>query len=445
MQIIAHNDTYCITSDKRGEGTYGAVYVGHLKNDPTTQLAFKQLKQPDKLSGLIQHTNIREATFLSEMRDMLTLQENPFVPLIDIVLGDLLTTQNEELKQSLIIVMPLYQLELSKLLDSNMIQDFDLKHLLLIVMKLFSLVAKMHQLNFAHRDLKHNNIMAMQNWKFSIIDFGMVQYNPDVLIQQTYENEEVSNLNNEQNTFDLRSSTITALSWRPPEQYFSKAQLQEPHNVSILKQLNNGFKSDSYVLGIMILEFLLGLLVYRPKQPEDEGGLAEVIAMHFYISEYCQENKHLIKNSVNKTQILEHLNQLNSSQFQSFDNAVSWCRISYHKLILKSLLIRFYKELNEENVNVIKKLADLIVDLTQFDCLQRLEVDQLIKKYPEFYINDETEANLQLEKDCGQLGNPPKKTKMTMIQNFEELGGKLKGFVFKCVEGLESEEIKKWM
>lgn len=37
----------------------------------------------------------------------------------------------------------------------------------------------------------------------------------------------------------------------------------------------------------MILEFLLGLLIYRPKQPEDEGGLAEVVAMHFYISEYC--------------------------------------------------------------------------------------------------------------------------------------------------------------
>jgi serine/threonine protein kinase len=123
------------------------------------------------------------------MRDLLSLEENPFVPLVDIILGDLLISSNEDLRQSLIIVMPLYELELSKLLDSQLLQEFDLFHSTLLIKKLFSLIAKMHRLNFAHRDLKHNNIMATSQWKFSIIDFGMVQYNPTITVQ--VEDEEV--------------------------------------------------------------------------------------------------------------------------------------------------------------------------------------------------------------------------------------------------------------
>ena len=74
-----------------------------------------------------------------------------------------------------------------------------------------------------------------------------------------------------------------------------------------------------------------------------------------------------------------------------------------------------------------------------------MEVDELVKKYPEFYVGDEAELNLELEKDCGLLKELGKKTRMAMLNNFEELGGKLKGFVFKCVENLDNEEINKWM
>lgn len=76
-------------NDRKGEGTFGVVYVGYLKRDKTAKLAFKILKPSTKCYGIMQANNIREATFISYISDELgNVPENPFVPCLDIFAGD---------------------------------------------------------------------------------------------------------------------------------------------------------------------------------------------------------------------------------------------------------------------------------------------------------------------------------------------------------------------
>ena len=71
--IIASNETFAIAGDKRGEGTYGSVYGGYYRQDPSCQLAFKVMKDSESQSGLVQQSNIRELTFLTQMAEMTNL------------------------------------------------------------------------------------------------------------------------------------------------------------------------------------------------------------------------------------------------------------------------------------------------------------------------------------------------------------------------------------
>lgn len=68
------------------------------------------------MTGLVQHNNIREATFLAKISDELgNTPDNPFVMTLDIISGEELNVldQSSEIRKSLIIVQPLYYCDLS--------------------------------------------------------------------------------------------------------------------------------------------------------------------------------------------------------------------------------------------------------------------------------------------------------------------------------------------
>lgn len=116
------------------------------------------------------------------MAEMTNLQTTPFVPLLDVLLGDNLnlTSNAHELKKSLIAVMPYYPLEHTHIAFSSKTSAMNFEDIINLSKKLMSLIIKMHQLGYAHRDLKHNNVLVNTNWRYVLIDFGMVQFDPDL-------------------------------------------------------------------------------------------------------------------------------------------------------------------------------------------------------------------------------------------------------------------------
>lgn len=47
--------------------------------------------------------------------------------------------------------------------------------------------------------------------------------------------------------------------------------------------------SDSYVLGLMLLELVCGQVMFRPRSDEESGGLEQILGMMMYIDkDFCQ-------------------------------------------------------------------------------------------------------------------------------------------------------------
>lgn len=122
MTVIARSEKYVILGEKRGEGTFGSVYTGRMARDESCLLAFKVLKEQDKLTGLVQHNNVREATFLAQIsEDMANTPDNPFVMALDIISGDQLNVADPQsgIAESLIIVQPLYACDMSQIIQGK--------------------------------------------------------------------------------------------------------------------------------------------------------------------------------------------------------------------------------------------------------------------------------------------------------------------------------------
>lgn len=138
-----------------------------------------------------------------------------------------------------------------------------------------SLVVRCHRLGYAHRDLKPNNVMLDAVGQMRLIDFGMIQYYPgDVL-------PEGLNIAPPAHTMDCRSTAINALCWRPLEQMYSSTMLRagaDDLSREVYERLRNGYYADSYVLGIMIMEIMMGTHFYTAGKAEEDGGVEEVIA-----------------------------------------------------------------------------------------------------------------------------------------------------------------------
>ncbi|CAL6025570.1 Kinase [Hexamita inflata] len=448
--IIAQTDKYTITNEKRGEGTFGSVYIGYFRQDPTQPLAFKIMKQQDKVTGFVQQNNIRELTFLSEVTEKVDLQTSPFVPLVDILLGDILQVfrSQDDIKQSLIVVMPCYPVELSNLMYSQKMLKMPLDDMLMVSKKLLSLVYKMHKMGYAHRDLKHNNILVQQNWRFVLIDFGMVQFDPDMhapdLPTDSVKTQPV------QSELDPRSTALTALYWRPPEQIFSKTQIiSTPEHSQILKQMKNGYYSDSYVLGLMLLELHLGATVFRCQQPEEQGGLEELAAYQLFSDrEFCVKTfLDLYKTKLSATGVLDKLNELNGSTFQDLSSATSWCKYTFQQLVLKALLIKYWNDQMDVTMFVkIQSLRNIITQLLQFNVTKRKTVIEVLTDNPDFLAQDHYDFDKQLTEKYGLIKDQNKeKNKSVFLAALEKHDKKTEGFVLKRVADVMDQDLEKWI
>lgn len=215
--------------------------------------------------------------------------------------------------------MPYYPLEHTHIAFSSKTFTMSFDDIVNLSKKLMSLIVKMHKLGYAHRDLKHNNVLVNTNWRYVLIDFGMVQFDPDL---HQIDDSHV----------DYRSTANAAYCWRPPEQNFSRSELSKFSKYrEIIKKIKNGMYSDSYVLGLMLLELVCGQVIFRPKNDEENGGLEQILGMMMYIDkDFCQSvDKTLATQKLSPEKICEEINLLNCSNFSNFDNASSWCPCSF--------------------------------------------------------------------------------------------------------------------
>lgn len=177
-------------------------------------------------------------------------------------------------------------------------------------------------------------------------------------------------------TIDCRSMAVNALYWRPPEQLYSPTLLKQEgdaEGAQISERMRNGFFSDSYVLGIMLLQLVLGTHFYYVGKKEDEGGVEELIAQLYHLHGGLLRYKHLLRPEFDRGLILRNFNALNGSNFADFANIQSWNRVPFEQLVFKILIVRFYDEVHQDSqlLPELVQLRNLITDLAEPDVLRR--------------------------------------------------------------------------
>ncbi|KAH0571058.1 Kinase, CMGC [Spironucleus salmonicida] len=427
MTTLAKYQKYTITNEKRGEGSYGAVYSGYNSDDKTIKYAFKFMKETSTTSGLVSPPNIRELIFLAEATFLYQPQTSPFIPLIDVIPSKFIEfyEKQNELTNCIVLVLPNYEADFSTIIYSQALDDYSIIEALFLFQKILTPINHMHQLGFAHRDLKHGNILTDKYWNLKLIDFGMVQY-----LKETY--EEVVDIQQQQTTFQplTHSGAIATLWWRAPEQSFSASNLSSYFKL----YRKNGIYNDSFAIGIMCLEAVSGVILFKQENKQEEISLAQLLATQFWVDrqvlrgEFLQQVEKKL-DFAGQQAFCDYLQILNDGEeVRSVLEAFSRCRYSLQQLVYKFLVIRFCVKMGKFDIessiqhqHLFKQVSDVISKLMSIEVTQRWQVSQALD-----LINDLT-SNLNPDKFNKLIKNSPVQGKnskrlLKFSENLKDLG-----------------------
>lgn len=162
-----------VKDKKLGEGTYAIVYLGHLKDDPSTKVAIKKIKINAEYQDGLSMDAIREVKYLQEL-------SHPNI----IALHAVFSSKNQNLNLVL-EYLPLGDLE-------QLIKDNDgIRYGAAEVKAWVGMLARgvwfCHENFILHRDIKPNNLLIAADGEVKLADFGLARSFSDPYRPMTYQ------------------------------------------------------------------------------------------------------------------------------------------------------------------------------------------------------------------------------------------------------------------
>jgi len=153
-------DKYVITTDMLGKGSYAKVFRGHMKANPSIQIAVKEIELSGKSSNpKFLQTLDREINILRRFNHPNIIQLYDVVRLPDKMFIFLEICEDGDLK---------------KLITEQKQKIFPEKQVLAMVSQMVDAFKVMYENNVIHRDLKPANILIQKNL-YKISDFGFAR------------------------------------------------------------------------------------------------------------------------------------------------------------------------------------------------------------------------------------------------------------------------------
>ncbi|DAA75169.1 TPA_exp: Uncharacterized protein A8136_1920 [Trichophyton benhamiae CBS 112371] len=161
-----------VKDKKLGEGTYAVVYLGHLRDDPTSLVAIKKIKLNAEYKDGLSMDAIREVKYLQEL-------SHPNV----IALHDVFSSKDQNLNLVLEF-LPLGDLEM-------LIKDNSIQYGVADIKAWISMLARgvwfCHKNFILHRDIKPNNLLIASDGEVKLADFGLARSFADPYLNMTHQ------------------------------------------------------------------------------------------------------------------------------------------------------------------------------------------------------------------------------------------------------------------
>ncbi|KMQ47542.1 CMGC/CDK/CDK7 protein kinase [Trichophyton rubrum] len=161
-----------VKDKKLGEGTYAVVYLGHLRDDPTSLVAIKKIKLNAEYKDGLSMDAIREVKYLQEL-------SHPNV----IALHDVFSSKDQNLNLVLEF-LPLGDLEM-------LIKDSSIQYGVADIKAWISMLARgvwfCHKNFILHRDIKPNNLLIASDGEVKLADFGLARSFADPYLNMTHQ------------------------------------------------------------------------------------------------------------------------------------------------------------------------------------------------------------------------------------------------------------------
>lgn len=160
------------TDKKLGEGTYAVVFLGHLRDDPSSFVAIKKVKVNAEYKDGLTMDAIREVKYLQEL-------SHPNI----IALHDVFSSKDQNL--SLVLeFLPRGDLEM-------LIKDGDIQYGVADVKAWMGMLARgvwfCHENFVLHRDIKPNNLLIASDGEVKLADFGLARSFADPYLNMTHQ------------------------------------------------------------------------------------------------------------------------------------------------------------------------------------------------------------------------------------------------------------------
>ncbi|KAJ5097579.1 hypothetical protein N7456_008300 [Penicillium angulare] len=161
-----------VKDKKLGEGTYAVVYLGHLRDDPSSFVAIKKIKVNAEYKDGLTMDAIREVKYLQEL-------SHPNV----IALHDVFSSKDQNL--SLVLeFLPRGDLEM-------LIKDGDIQYGAADIKAWMGMLARgvwfCHENFVLHRDIKPNNLLVASDGEVKLADFGLARSFADPYLNMTHQ------------------------------------------------------------------------------------------------------------------------------------------------------------------------------------------------------------------------------------------------------------------